>query len=67
MKPLEAIRIISGIFENDNQQMQNRLAIINMICRTMENETDQSFADEILSKAGIKIDWQTTKREGNQT
>lgn len=56
MKPLELIRTLSGIFVHS--QAVNALALINLIVRGMEGDSDKDFVSEqVLKYAEIELDW----------
>jgi hypothetical protein len=58
MEPIEVIRLLSGIFENCNEKMQNRLALINMISRAIVGDADKDYVYEVCEKQlNVKIDW----------
>lgn len=60
-KPIEAIRVLTAMSKMEVKELSDRLALVNMICRVLEGDTEKEFADEILTKAGITVKWD----EGN--
>lgn len=52
---IEAIRSLSGIFEDDNEKMQLRLFLCCMIARNVVGDATDAFTDQQLVKVGIKL------------
>jgi len=51
MSPLEQIRVLSGIFVQDNRIMASHLALICLITRVELGDADKDFLDSQLDKA----------------
>lgn len=58
--PIGAIRTLSGVFSQNIDYMTNTLALINLITRVIDGDTDKQFADKILEQNNFKIDWNDT-------
>lgn len=56
-KPIEAIRVLTAMSKMEVKELSDRLALVNMICRVLEGDTEKDFADEILLKSGITVRW----------
>jgi len=55
LKPLEAIRVLSGIF-SQNEAIE-RLALINLIVRAMEGDAEKDFTKKtVLEVTKIELD-----------
>jgi hypothetical protein len=52
---LEAIRALTGMFNDDSQEMQMRLVLCNLISRNALGFADNEFTDEQCAAAGIKL------------
>lgn len=52
---MEAIRVISGIFKDDVNEMSTRLFICCLIARNHAGDAADDFTDEQLAKCGIKL------------
>jgi len=57
-KPIEAIRMLTAMSKMEVRELSERLALVNMICRVLEGDTEKDFADEILAKSGITVTWE---------
>lgn len=55
MSPLEQIRVLSGIFVQDERIMMSHLVLINLITRVELGDADMDFLDSQLDKA-FKVD-----------
>jgi hypothetical protein len=55
LTPLEAIRALSGIFGNNLQEMQERLALCCLLSRYILGGADKDFVYETMEKVGIKL------------
>ena len=54
MKPLEAIRALSGVFPHS--EATDRLALVNLVARVISGDAERKFAAEVLLKStGIKL------------
>jgi hypothetical protein len=51
MSPLEQIRVLSGIFVQDERIMMSHLVLINLITRVELGDADMDFLDSQLDKA----------------
>lgn len=51
----EAIRMISGIFQQEVEEMSHRLCLCNLISRNALGLADDDFTDEACAKIGIKL------------
>jgi hypothetical protein len=56
--PIEAIRMLSGMFNSELNVVIDRLSIICLITRVLEGDADSSFADKLLKKRGLKVLWE---------
>lgn len=52
---LEAIRLLSGIFTDDPNDMSNRLCMCCLIARNACGDAEDDFTDEQLAVYGIKL------------
>lgn len=52
---LEAIRLISGMFQDDKEEMSGRLAICNLVARNALGLAENDFTDEQMLQCGIKL------------
>lgn len=53
--PMEAIRVLSGMFCEDIGEMSTRLFICCLIARNQLGAASDSFTDEQCAKCGIKL------------
>jgi hypothetical protein len=59
--PMEAIRMLSGIFEDDHEKMQTRLFLCCLIARNTMGDAADDFVDKQLAIVGIKLKRQPPK------
>lgn len=52
---MEVIRLISGIFEDDKDQMSARLALCNLVARNSLGLSADDFTDEQLAHLGLRL------------
>lgn len=52
---MEAIRLLSGIFRDDVEEMQARLAVCNLIARNSLGMAEDDFTDSQCLQVGIKL------------
>ena len=52
---IEAIRLLSGIFTNNSDQMMARLGLINLIARNSLEMAEDDFTDEQCKRVGIVL------------
>ena len=53
--PMEAIRMLSGMFKDDKDEMSTRLFMCCLIARNAVGDAEDAFTDEQLAKCGIKL------------
>lgn len=53
VSPLEAIRLISGMF--NPKEAVNRLAVVNLLSRYLLGMAEKDFVEETMMKMGVKL------------
>jgi len=63
MTHLEAIRALSGMFEDNHEILISRLTLCNLIARNALGLAEDKFTDEQMLRVGIKLKRGTENEE----
>ncbi len=53
--PIDLIRNLSGVFTTNNEEMQERLALICLLSRYIIGDVEKEYVNEVMTKIGVEL------------